>query len=206
MNATLYYVHDPMCSWCWAYRPTWSVVRAELANLVAVDYVLGGLAADTTQPMSSQMQQSIQAIWHRIETQLGTPFNHDFWRDCQPRRSTHLACRAVISADRQGCAEGMIESIQRAYYLNAKNPSDYPVLLSLAKEQCLDIVQFEADINSEIVQSELDSQIQFSKRLPIRGFPSLVLKIAPDQYLPVLLDYSNPNLTLDDVRRLLLGA
>ncbi|MFT6977114.1 MAG: putative protein-disulfide isomerase, partial [Shewanella psychromarinicola] len=25
-NTTLYYVHDPMCSWCWGYRPTWDTL------------------------------------------------------------------------------------------------------------------------------------------------------------------------------------
>ncbi|MDF4306582.1 DsbA family protein, partial [Vibrio parahaemolyticus] len=22
MDIKLYYVHDPMCSWCWGYKPT----------------------------------------------------------------------------------------------------------------------------------------------------------------------------------------
>ena len=26
-KATLYYVYDPMCSWCWGYKPTWDKVK-----------------------------------------------------------------------------------------------------------------------------------------------------------------------------------
>lgn len=203
MSSVLYYVHDPMCSWCWAYQPVWSAVRAELKGSLAVRYLLGGLAADSKQLMAPQMQQAIQATWHRIEAQLGTRFNHSFWHDCRPRRSTYPACRAVIAAERQGRAEDMLNSIQRAYYLNVKNPSDVSVLIALAREQGLDAEQFEVDINSASAQIELDRQIHFSRQLPINGFPSLVLKMDSNQYLPVLLDYSSPVTTLADIRRLL---
>ncbi|MEF1187337.1 DsbA family protein, partial [Vibrio sinaloensis] len=26
-KAKLYYVYDPMCSWCWGYKPTWRAVE-----------------------------------------------------------------------------------------------------------------------------------------------------------------------------------
>mgnify|MGYP000853319151 FL=1 len=44
---TLYYVHDPMCSWCWAFVPTWEQIQRELPNDIEVVYLLGGLAPDS---------------------------------------------------------------------------------------------------------------------------------------------------------------
>lgn len=203
MTNTLYYVHDPMCSWCWAYQPAWSAVCERLADSVDVVYLLGGLAADSDQVMSLQMQQSIQAIWRRIECQLGTHFNHDFWRDCQPRRSTYPACRAVIAAQRQGRAHEMIRAIQSAYYLEAKNPSDNELLIVLARQLGLDVERFCVDLIADGTQSELDRQCRFARQLPIQGFPSLVLATASGQYHAVKLDYSNPQVTLVDIDRLM---
>ena len=43
----LYYIHDPMCSWCWAFRPTLTKVLAELPAHIEVQYLVGGLAPDS---------------------------------------------------------------------------------------------------------------------------------------------------------------
>jgi putative protein-disulfide isomerase len=105
-NTTLYYVHDPMCSWCWGYRPTWDTLQAQLqqqlGQQLTIKYLAGGLAPDSDLPMPRPMQQILQQTWQKITQQLGTKFNHDFWHLCQPRRSTYPACRASIIARQYG--------------------------------------------------------------------------------------------------------
>ncbi|MCK4675769.1 MAG: DsbA family protein, partial [Gammaproteobacteria bacterium] len=132
---TLYYVHDPMCSWCWGFRPVWMHLQKALNGMVNIQYVLGGLAADTDQPMSENMQNSIRENWQRIQQDIPeTEFNYDFWSLCRPRRSTYPACRAVIASKMQQSLieKEMILAIQQAYYLDAKNPSNEDVLIQLA--------------------------------------------------------------------------
>ena len=34
MSPTLTYVHDPMCSWCYAFRPVWEAVVSGLPDEV----------------------------------------------------------------------------------------------------------------------------------------------------------------------------
>ena len=202
-EATLYYVHDPMCSWCWGYKPEWTKLQASLPDNLKVQYVVGGLAADTDEPMPTKMQQTISSYWRRIESELGTQFNHDFWTLCQPRRSTYPACRAVLAAKWQGYEQDMITAIQKAYYLNAKNPSDVSTLVQLAQDIGLDDAQFQKDLSSQTLEEALQSDIQLSRQLPIRGFPSLVLEVQ-EQMWPIPVDYKNHLTALDEVSRLLL--
>jgi putative protein-disulfide isomerase len=188
MNANLYYIHDPMCSWCWAFRPTWDLLRAKLPQSVTVVNIVGGLAPDTAQPMPEALQQTIKAHWYTIHNELGTTFNFDFWEKNTPRRSTYLACRAAIAAHNQQFEEPMIDAIQRAYYLCAMNPSDQEVIIYLAQQcaqdQCaqdnthIDVQQFYEDLNSTATEQELERQIAFAQALPSQGFPSLVLDIS----------------------------
>jgi putative protein-disulfide isomerase len=84
--------------------------------------------------MPKGMQQFLQQTWKRIEQQLGTPFNHEFWHTAQPRRSTYPACRAVLVARQHNKENEMLYAIQTAYYLNAQNPSDISTLASLAEQ------------------------------------------------------------------------
>jgi putative protein-disulfide isomerase len=115
-----------MCSWCWAFRPALQKIEAELPDGVELIRILGGLAADTDHPMPEAMREKLQEIWRTIQEKVpGTEFNFQYWEVCTPRRSTYRACRAVIAANLQGnWGAAMIEAIQRANYLEARNPSD----------------------------------------------------------------------------------
>jgi len=206
MSTKLYYIYDPMCSWCWGYRPVWDLLQQHLPKSIAVEYVVGGLAADSDSAMPIAQQQMIQNHWRTIEQKLGTRFNHDFWRDNTPRRSTYNACRAAIAANKQSCQEPMIDAIQQAYYLRALNPSDVDVLVRVATElsertsNTLDVAQFITDINSSETNNELANQVSLARELTQQGFPSLVLEIdGVIQQIP--LDYSDYKTTLAYIQK-----
>jgi putative protein-disulfide isomerase len=198
----LYYYHDPMCSWCWGYRPVADQLFSSLPAWITRVNVLGGLAPDSDEPMPENLRQAIPGYWKNIEELLGTEFNYDFWTECEPRRSTYPACRAVIAAALQEREEAMTDAIQRAYYLRAMNPSNLSTLETLAAELELDAQRFARDIRSPEVEAELQRQIQFSRQSPIEGFPSLVLE-RDGELVAVQQDYHNAQVTLDHLQELL---
>ncbi|CAM9719597.1 unnamed protein product [Heterosigma akashiwo] len=195
LRGKLLYVYDPMCSWCWGYRPVWLAVSSSLKDRIQIGYVLGGLAPDNDEPMPENMKSFLQQTWRRIEQQLGTEFNHDFWSTCAPRRDTYKACRASLAARYQGKEEAMVHGIQQAYYLRAMNPSDYGVLEQVAQNCELDLEKFTRDIYSQELNEKLMEEIEFAQTLPIQGFPSLVLQ-KESSLVPIPVDYSNPENTV----------
>ena len=188
-----------MCSWCWAFRPTWDQVSASLPDGIGLVRVLGGLAPDTDQEMPQAQQRMLQEIWRNIQARVpGTQFNFDFWTQCTPRRSTYPACRAVIAAVQQGeqYHEPMTRAIQEAYYLDARNPSEEDTLIALADELKLDREQFGQDVNSQKTQQEFERQLEVCQYLGVPGFPSLVLQTDKfNRRLPV--EFNNPSLQLE---------
>jgi len=201
----LYYVHDPMCSWCWAFRPVWLAFRAQVPVVLDISYIMGGLAADSEEPMPLRLQRQIQAHWHNIQTHvLGTVFNFEFWQDNIPRRSTYAACRAVIAARYQNPAyeDAMIYEIQKAYYLYAKNPSDADVLEGCAKGLVLDMQRFHQDMGSDACQEQLLFEMALSQKIGSRGFPSLILSLEGENHL-IKLDYNDAEIMLTQIDQLL---
>ena len=67
MVITLFYVHDPMCSWCYAFDFSLTALQKKLPDFIRIKKIIGGLAPDTTQPMPVELQQNIQQTWRRIE-------------------------------------------------------------------------------------------------------------------------------------------
>ena len=186
-NAILYYVHDPMCSWCWGFHKTWSKVEAILLRerKLHIEYLVGGLAPDSNDLMSDELQSAILSYWQRIQEHIpGTKFNYDFWKQCQPRRSTYPSCRAVLTAKRMypSKEKAMILGIQQAYYLNVQNPSDEPILINIAASIGLDKDLFAEQLNSGITNKMLSEQLRMTHELGARSFPSLILKIDEQVY------------------------
>lgn len=200
-ESVLYYIHDPMCSWCWGFNKTWKRVKNSLPNSINVQYILGGLAPDSNELMSNEMREYIKTNWQKIEQKIPSiKFNYDFWNICTPIRSTYPACRAVISVKNQKpeLENVMIKLIQQAYYLKSKNPSEDDVLISLAKTLDIDIIQFTQDLNTESTQQLLYDDIALMQSLGIDSFPSLVLKTG-STLKPINIDYNDADLILAQI-------
>ena len=201
-SSVLYYVHDPMCSWCWGFRNTFQQLLVQLPESIALTRLVGGLAPDCDAPMPEVMQYKLQKTWQHIQQKIpGVEFNYDFWASCSPRRSTYPACRAVIAATRQGnhFEDAMTLGIQTAYYLQARNPSDLSTLSEIAGEIGLDQSQFDADIQSEWLEQEFQLQLQQCRTMHANSFPSLVLKTG-ETFHPIAVDYNSADNMLDQIK------
>jgi len=189
----LYYIHDPMCSWCWAMAPVLNEFIRNIPKEIEFHKLLGGLAPDTDEPMSEDLREMVQSSWRRILQHVpDTELNFAFWTDCVPRRSTYAACRAVIAARMQGAGyeEAMNTAIQRAYYTQARNPSDEETLVELAEEVGLDVAAFRDALRSEDVNRELEEEIRQAREMDVDSFPALVYRDR-NGIRPIPVDYTN---------------
>lgn len=205
MRPILYYVHDPMCSWCWGFTQSFADLVKQLPKNIQVKRLLGGLAKDTDATMPIGMQNIIKSSWSRIEDTIpGVKFNFDFWTNNIPRRSTYPACRAVIAARIQGDEHDieMTKVIQSAYYQQARNPSDNEVLIELASALNLNIDIFKMDLISDNTQENLMKEIDFARELFAESYPNLVLKIKDETY-SIPIDYVDSNAMLKNINTIL---
>jgi putative protein-disulfide isomerase len=201
MKATLFYVHDPMCSWCWGFTNVYDQLIERLPAGVEIRRWVGGLASDSDVPMPESMQQMLQQTWARIEQTIpGTSFNFDFWSTCKPRRSTYPACRAVIAAREQGEQYDLImtRQIQQAYYLQARNPSDNDTLIALSDEIGLDSDRFANVLVDPGTHQLLLDEINQARSIGIDSFPSLVLEQG-GQYRRILSNYTDVEPILEQI-------
>ncbi len=191
---------DPMCSWCWGFRPVFAQVVEQLPAGLEIQHVMGGLAADSDAPMAEKIRAYVQSQWRAVEARTGASFNWDFWSKCQPRRSTYPACRAVIAAGRQDEIHipSMILAIQQAYYQQARNPSDMETLVSLANEIGLDGERFAADLPSSSTQEELLAHFDLRKKLGVTSFPSLRLQ-TDGTIFTIDIDYRDAGKIIDQI-------
>lgn len=201
VSPRLYYILDPMCSWCYAFTKSWHTLQQVLPEHVQVIYVLGGLAPDTEEPMPEAIRNMIQQTWQKIEKMVpGVHFNYDFWTRNTPIRSTYLACRAILAAKKQNPAAGlsMLQAIQNAYYQDAKNPSLSETLRECAEAIGLDGVMFVSDLESVRIDTQLKQELQMAKKLRAFSFPSLRM-MHENRLYQITVDYLDHQKMLSEI-------
>jgi putative protein-disulfide isomerase len=198
---TLYYVHDPMCSWCWGFRPVWNQIRQQLPEQINLISWVGGLAPDSEEPMAQSMRDNLQATWKRISHVIpGTQFNFDFWNQNTPRRSTYPACRAAIVARQMADKESDITyAIQQAYYLQAKNPSDLETLSNAAASIGLDVDKFRQRMFSTELMQDFEAELENVRNIGVNSFPSLVIESNPSR-IHIPINYTSAEVVLQDIQ------
>jgi putative protein-disulfide isomerase len=207
MVTTLYYIYDPMCSWCYAFDSSLTALQKKLPDFISIKKIAGGLAPDTTNPMSVELQQKIQETWRRIEqTVPNIQFNYEFWIINTPVRSTYPACRAVLAARQQGAdfEDKMIGAIQTAYYQKAKNPSLESTLLECAIEVGLDVNRFADDLTSNEIEEELQNEIRIARKLDVISYPFLLLE-HNGRLFPVTVDYLDHETMIREIVSILVN-
>ena len=86
---TLYYVADPMCSWCWGFQPVLEKVKEALPEELSPVYIMGGLARDTDDPMPDAMQAHIQHAWRDVAAITGASLTGTFGKNAN-RDDAHI--------------------------------------------------------------------------------------------------------------------
>src|SRR5689334_4613409 len=173
---TLYYFGDPMCSWCWGFKPVLEMIDREYPELKRVT-VMGGLRPGEEVPMSDELAGMIENAWERIAEATGQPFNHELWQLHRPLATTLPACRAVIAArlldaDREW---KFMVAMFEAYFMRALDPSRRETHLMIAQEQGFDPGVFQAVLDSPAVEDGLSKDLALTRRYGVSGFPTAVL-------------------------------
>jgi len=175
MSTKLLYIVDPMCSWCYGFKAALDEVLPELHPDIEPELVMGGLAPDSDEPMDDETQAYVQKAWHAVAEQTGASFNHDFWTQCAPRRSTYPSCRAVIVAREVDLAWEMLAAIQSAYYQEARNPSDEQTLVELAETLGIDGEAFRGRFREPEIEEALQAHLALRTQLRAMSFPSMAI-------------------------------
>ena len=181
---TLRYFGDPMCSWCWGFKPVLEQVDREYPELKRIT-VMGGLRGESEQPMSDELMAMVRGAWMRIEEATGQPFNHDLWREHRPLATTLPACRAVLTARSMAPEKewAFMVGMFNAYFTRALDPTRRETYLDVAGSVDLELETFERQLDSEQVEKLLQQDLQTTRSFGVTGFPSVVLSIRDSNYL-----------------------
>ncbi len=174
----LWYVADPMCSWCWGFSPVIEAVREAYHDRLKIALVLGGLRPGTLTPMTAAARDDILHHWHQVHERTGQPFQFDgalpegFIYDTEP------ASRAVVTVGGLDPSKifAMFKAIQSAFYAAGRDVTQTAVLAELAAGLGIDASAFLAAFDSDAARARTQAHFTQARKAGARGFPTLILQ------------------------------
>lgn len=187
MGATLHYIHDPLCGWCYGAAPL--VTAAETVPGLEVALHGGGLFPQPTK-LPAEMRAYIRQADARVAAMSGQPYgaayleglldDPDLILDSRPPIAAVLAARAVDPA----LELPMLRAIQRGHWVEGLRVIEPAVLDALAQRIGLPPDAFAAARAQVPVDAHIGATQRLMGRVGAGGFPTFVLEVA-EQLLPV---------------------
>ena len=174
----LWYIADPMCSWCWGFSPVIEEILTMYEDKLNCALVLGGLRVGATEPMSSQQRDEILHHWQEVQKMTGQSFRFEnampegFVYDTEP------ACRAVaaISGINTGLIFPLFKAIQSAFYKEGLDVTQKEILADIVHKFGVDKMVFLQEFDSEQADQKVKAHFNQTRQFGVRGFPTLVLQ------------------------------
>ncbi len=138
--ATLHYVYDPLCGWCYAASP---LVRAARDVMPVVAHGGGMMTGPRRQHVSPAWRAHVGPNDRRIAELTGQVFGPGYrdglLHDASAVLDSEPPTTAVLAAERvAGRGLDLLEALYRAYYVDGRRIADPAVLAGVAADVGLD--------------------------------------------------------------------
>jgi putative protein-disulfide isomerase len=194
-QATLHYIHDPLCGWCYATQPLISAAMQRLGGRLALQLHGGGLFPEPRvldKALTGHIAQSDQRIAQYSKQPFGKPYLEGLLAEQGTVLYSMPPIAAVLAAADVDATQAypLLVEIQNAHYQRGLRVVEPPVLGELAEEIGLDGARF-ALAFAQANGHELMEHVQASRRLLDsvggKGFPTLLLELQGE---PRVFDHS----------------
>lgn len=179
MTATLHYIYDPLCGWCYGAQPL-AHAAAGVRDLTLALHGGGLWQEPTTLPddMRNYISQADARLAQISGQPLGEPYRKELLFDPELVLDSKPTISAVLAAEEladKGLA--MLQCIQRAHYVEGRHVVRADVLKDLAAELEIESAAFtrafhEVDANAHIAETR-----KLMQRIGAAGFPTFILEV-----------------------------
>ncbi|MEQ8798624.1 MAG: DsbA family protein [Salinisphaeraceae bacterium] len=179
-DASLLYIADPMCSWCYGFGPEMRRLVAAYGDRIGVELIAGGLYPGNAMVLPPGQRRWVLHHWAEVQAHTGLPFDFDaampegFVYDTEP------ACRAVVAMRRLApdMALAYFDRLQGAFYRQARDLTDDAVLVELAGDLAPDAAAFTACLNDPDTREATQGDFHRRHQFGVRGMPAVILSDA----------------------------
>jgi putative protein-disulfide isomerase len=183
-TATLHYVYDPFCGWCYGAAPMITAATA-IPGLEIQAHGVGMLSGDKSKLMSGEWRDFVRPHEARITAFSNQIFADAYVQGVLEHENVQLDSSPPIAAmltaqQLSGRGIEMLKRLQVAYYQEGQAIADRGVITDIANELGFEPESFMATfdlIAADSLLDHIDRSNGMLEALNARGFPAFALEI-----------------------------
>lgn len=183
--ATLHYVGDPMCSWCWGLSAELKQIALHCQQQgIGFSVTMGGLRAGGGDAWDDAFKGFLRREWQHIAAVTGQPFGYSLLDEPHFDYDTEPACRAVAVAQRllakkgedQPSALAFFTAVQRKFYVEGSDPKTTDFYRPVCADAGIDFDEFRLLFESGAGQQAAQAHFDRCRAMGVRAFPTLLVE------------------------------
>jgi putative protein-disulfide isomerase len=177
-KGTLYFVVDPMCSWCWGFAPVIEEAREKLKDTYDITLVVGGLRTKGEMVWDEASKAYLKQHWKQVEQRTGQPFNDILFEKAYYDYDTYPACKAVVTVREllgEDAAFTYLHTIQHAFYAQGIDISKTRLLYGYYEQLFGNSNKFAFMYGTERIETLMHHDFAKARSMGATAFPSVVI-------------------------------
>lgn len=175
---TLYFVVDPMCSWCWGFAPVIDEVRQKLSDRYEIELVMGGLRTKGEMPWDEKAKRYLRYQWQQVAEKTGQPFDKSLFEKAVFEYDTTPACKAVVTVREllgRDAAFTYLHKLQHAFYAQGIDITKPRLLQGFYEQLFGNSGKFAFFFLSERAETLTEHDFAKARSMGATSFPSVVV-------------------------------
>jgi len=177
-KGTLYFVVDPMCSWCWGFAPVIEEAREKLKDAYDITLVVCGLRTKGEMVWDEASKAYLKQQWKQVEQRTGQPFNDILFEKSYYDYDTYPACKAVVTVREllgEDAAFTYLHTIQHAFYAQGIDISKTRLLYGYYEQLFGNSNKFAFMYGTGRIETLMHHDFAKARSMGATAFPSVVI-------------------------------
>lgn len=173
-----------MCSWCYGFANEITKLKDNLPENVDFQLIMGGLRVNGTETMA-ELKDFLIHHWEDVAKRSGQKFNYGILDSSNLLYNTEPACRAVVTMRKLKPASefAYFKDVQKAFYLENRNPSKAAMYSQLAEKHGVDSATFHKEFISTEMTKATNADFSAARQMGANSFPTVLVKAEGQYYL-----------------------
>ncbi|QBF15316.1 DsbA family protein [Aliarcobacter thereius] len=191
---TLYYIGDPMCSWCYGMSDILKNIEKYCkTNDIKFQILVAGLRAGGGDVWNDNFKSFLKNEWSKISELTKKEFSFSILDLDFFNYDTRPACKAVyivklLIKDNSTKILEFFSAIQNKFYAKSEDPKELKFYEEICKENEIDFDEFTNLFNDKKIEDDLEKEFLFSRTFS-SSMPSLVF-IKEEKKTNISIGYS----------------
>lgn len=192
---TLFYIGDPMCSWCYGMSDILKDTQEYCAkNGIKFQTIVAGLRASGQVLWDKRFKGFLKEEWTNISNRTGKKFSFEILDLLNFDYDTTPACKAVLiskilSFNNSKIVLEFFSKIQEKFYANSQDTKKLEFYKLICEDLNLDFEEFSKLFEDKSLDKKLQNEFIFGRNLS-SSLPSLIL-VNKKQKVNISIGYSS---------------